>query len=214
MMTAHFKEMMTRNKRYATKWGITALSLCLLLVALPAYAQEWKQLRSKHGLTLLCRKLAGERFPEYRIQTITPIPIAKLASYLMGRSIEEADPGMQRRIHERSRDFARWTDLIKTPVISDRCAASYARLKNNDGTGTVEIDFVSNSDWSHGKPTADCVPLRVHGSWSLQPTAEGTNLTYTIFADPGGNVPAFLVRGMIEDDALNRVVRVLSEAAQ
>ncbi|GFO54547.1 hypothetical protein GMSM_15540 [Geomonas sp. Red276] len=150
---------------------------------------------------------------ELRIETSTGTPSAKLVSYLMGRYIDEADPGMTRRVLERSPEAAAWSDLIKTPVLSDRCASARTWLKR-EGNGTVEVEFESRDEWPRGKPAPGCVAIRARGRWVLRPASGGTRITYTILADPGGNVPAFLVRGMMEDDALNRVRRVVAEAAK
>lgn len=195
------------------RWPLIGTLLLALVSSVPAQAQQWREVRVKDGLVLMSRKVAGERFPEFRIRATTPTSVGRLASYLMGRSIDEADPGIERTIVERSPRSATFTDLIRTPVISDRCATSRVVRKNGEHD-SVELVFTSGGEWPRGKPTERCVPLRAHGSWILKPLKSATELTYTIFADPGGNLPVFLVRGMIEDDALNRVRHVLSEAAK
>jgi hypothetical protein len=157
----------------------------------------------------------GERFPELRVEAITAVPGVKLAAYLLGNYIDEADPGIHRQLVERSKDFAEWTDLIRTPIISDRCATTRLSLRRGDKEdGAITVEFVARGTWPKGKPSAGCVPLRSQGSWSFRPAAGGTLLTYTIFADPGGGVPPFLVRGALEDDALKRVARVIGAAGR
>ena len=199
---------------------VRTLVLSAVLLSLPVAvhgageAQQWKRLRTKHGLTLMSRSVEGERFPELRIRTTTALPAGRVVAYLMGRYIDDADPGFQRRMVERSPQAARWTDLIRTPLISDRCATSTSRVSKDGSAGGIEVAFASGDDWPLGKPTAACVPLRSRGSWTVRPTAGGSELTYTIFADPGGGIPVFLVRGAMEDDALDRVRRVIGEAAK
>jgi len=186
----------------------------VLTTAIPVPAQEWKQVSVNHGLVLKSRTVDGEPYSEVRIQTTTPVPVTKLASYLFGRYIDEPDPGIHRKVIQRVKDHAKWTDLIKTPIISDLCATTRMSLKTDSKNGNLEIEFASKDDWPQGKPSAACVPLRSRGSWLMKPTAGGTELTYTIFADPGGGLPAFFVRGALEDDAFKRVKRVITEAAK
>jgi hypothetical protein len=193
---------------------LVAASVPLLLLAGTARAQEWQQLRVEGGLTLSKRVVAGERFPELRVQATTALPGVKLTSYLLGSYIDQADPGISRKLVERTAESAEWTDLIKTPIISDRCATTRLSLRREENSGGATVEFVSRGVWPTGKPSTGCVPLRSHGSWSFQPVAGGTRVTYTIFADPGGTVPSFLVRGALEDDALKRVARVLGAAGK
>jgi hypothetical protein len=58
------------------------------------------------------------------------------------------------------------------------------------------------------------VALSTRGAWELVTAASGSTLRYTVFTDLGGSVPAFMVRGALETDALQRAVRVAQEAAQ
>ncbi|MCM0080029.1 hypothetical protein L4X63_00335 [Geomonas sp. Red32] len=192
---------------------LAGLLLSLSLFQATAGADEWRHLRTRHGLAVMGRPVEGARFMELRIETSTGTPSAKLVSYLMGPYIDEADPGMTRKILERSAEAAAWTDLIKTPVLSDRCASARTWVRR-EANGTVEVEFESRDEWSRGKPAPGCVAIRARGRWVLRPAAGGTRITYTILADPGGSVPVFLVRGMMEDDALNRVRRVVAEAAK
>jgi hypothetical protein len=52
---------------------------------------------------------------------------------------------------------------------------------------------------------------KVTGSWRAEPDpAGGVNLTYRCYSEPGGSVPAFLVRGAQQDSLLKEFVRVLA----
>jgi hypothetical protein len=42
-----------------------------------------------------------------------------------------------------------------------------------------------------------------HGYWLIQPTAEGTKLTYSFIADPGENIPAWLINSFIVSQPYN-----------
>jgi len=165
-------------------------------------------------MQVMSRSVEGERFPEFRIQTSTKVPGDRLAAYLMGRSIDESEPDIIRTVIERSSQSATFTDLIKTPVISDRCCTTRMWLDKGSKDGELVIHFASLGEWPKGKPTASCVPVRAHGTWSFKPVSAGTELTYTVFADPGGHLPVFLVRGMIEDDALDRVRKLIADLAE
>lgn len=201
---------------------MAAVLLSAVTVQEPAHAhaqaqaqtQEWKRVCVKRGLELMSRTVKGERFPEFRIRTTTTVPCSRLAEYLMGNSIELAERDIKRTMVKRSADLVIFTDLIKTPVINDRCATTRMSLDKSGKDGNIEVVFSSSGEWPKGKPTRSCIPVRAHGSWAFREVEGRTELTYTIFADPGGNVPAFLVSGMIADDAMNRVRELIRDCAK
>jgi hypothetical protein len=85
------------------------------------------------------------------------------------------------------------------------------RKKIDPASGTFEINFVSANE-EGPPPDGHHVRLpKVTGSWRAEPDpAGGVNLTYRCYSEPGGSVPAFLVRGAQQDSLLKEFVRVLA----
>ena len=58
------------------------------------------------------------------------------------------------------------------------------------------------------------LPL-VRGSWRIEPAANGgANIAYLCYSEPGGAIPAFLVRGAQQDSTLDEFERVLTRVGR
>ena len=102
---------------------------------------------------------------------------------------------------------------IRAPVVSER---DYTVLMHRDGDGQggeARITFrLANED---GPPPARGVVRlsTLRGLWSVTPAADGgCDVVYSIHSEPGGNIPAFLVRGPYVDSARELVQDVLDWA--
>jgi hypothetical protein len=184
----------------------------LAVTSLAAHA-EWQVLKTERGAQLQGRSVAGERMNELRVEAPTKATPQQLSAYLLGRYLDEPGEGIERKFVSRSATHAEWTDQIKAPVVSLRCATTRMDVMSAPSSPVTSIRFESADRWPLGKPQ-DCVPLRTRGVWELVTAASGWTLRYTVFTDLGGSVPAFVVRGALETDALQRAMRVAQEAAQ
>ena len=176
--------------------------------------EEWRPVRSEDGYTLEKRAVAGEKFEELRMRTVvrgtTP---EKIVTFLLGGYLEEVDAGVERRFVHRSDRTVEWTDRVRSKLVGERCAT--IRMTVAESGGEMAVSFQTTGEWPVGKPAEDCVPLRTRGMWLLRRAGpEQTEVTYTVFTDVGGLLPAFLVRGAIVDDTWNRTRRALREAAR
>ncbi|HEX8952443.1 MAG TPA: hypothetical protein VF945_11390, partial [Polyangia bacterium] len=58
------------------------------------------------------------------------------------------------------------------------------------------------------------LPL-VRGSWHIEPAPDGgSNIAYRCYSEPGGAIPAFLVRGAQQDSTLDEFERVLTRVGR
>jgi hypothetical protein len=174
---------------------------------------EWQVLKSDRDTQLHGRSIAGERMSELRVETPTKATAQQLNAYLLGRYLDEPGDGIDRKFISRSATHAEWTDQIKTPIVSQRCATTRMDASPAQASTPNIVRFESVDRRPLGQPQ-DCVPLRTRGTWELVTRATGTIVRYTVFTDPGGSVPAFMVRGALETDALQRAVRVAQEASR
>jgi hypothetical protein len=98
------------------------------------------------------------------------------------------------------------------PILKDRDLVVRARRTTDPTTGAVDMESVAVSD--EGPPaTSRCV--RIHTSvsrWHLTPVADGADVTYTIRADVGGYVPAWIANRVQHETVPVLVRKVLDRA--
>lgn len=186
------------------------LSVALSLPA-RAQAQQWRTASDKDGIRLETRRIPGERFDELRVSTSLNASPAVIADYLFGRYLEEKNRNISRTFISRGRELTIWSDVLRTPVISERCY-SMRFERQAHANGEIRVRFAS-LDYVGRKPVSDCIALRSHGEWVMTPTGTGTRLTYASLTDIGGKVPAAMVRSSLSAAAIMSVRKVAAGAS-
>lgn len=155
------------------------------------------RVESRAGLTLERRSIEGSRYSEYRVVTDTTLPVSALCEHIYEWGTKGTDhPGV--KLHRVLRDGADERvvyDQLAQPVVSNRdYALTVVRRREVDGT--CRIRFWTSNALAPPKPAGYVRMEQLWGSWRFQPLPDGkSRLTYTLFADPGGSIPAFLVHG-------------------
>jgi hypothetical protein len=183
------------------------------LVASPALseAQQWHTVVDKNGIRGERRHIPGERYDELRISTSLQVAPEAIADYLFGRFLDENNKNVNRTFIQRGRKLTIWSDVLSTPVSSDRCYSM--RFERQDAaSGEIRVKFVS-LDYVGRKPTPDCIALRSRGEWIMTPTRAGTRLAYISVTDIGGNIPAFFVQRSLLSSAILSVRKVVAGAS-
>jgi hypothetical protein len=169
---------------------------------------HWKPVAAQEGLTLERRSVPGSRYYEYRSVIDVPLPPARVADEVW-RVLRDGD--MEALKH---RDILRASDgelviydQIRTPIVSDRDYTIRVR-RVVEGERT---QFRCTTANELGPPPARGyvrIPV-IRAGWMTAPDGRGgTLLTYYAFSEPGGSLPAFLVRGAQQDRSLADVVRM------
>jgi hypothetical protein len=185
-----------------------------LVVALSAAGDEgWTAFDSREGVIYEKRSVAGSRFNEYRaVVAVTSSPAE--TSRAVWSAITESIPATvkKRTVISRASDEIVVYDQIRTPVVSDRdVTIRIRRVVNGD---CIEIRFESANDLGP-PPASGFVRLPVvRGKWALAPANSGTRVTYECYSEPGGSIPAFLVRGAQQSEVAKDVERVLAHLAR
>jgi len=100
-------------------------------------------------------------------------------------------------------------DQIRTPVVSDR---DYTIVVKRRNVG-ARVWFQCETANDRGPPPAPGyvrIPVIAAG-WYVEPDGRGgTRLGHFAYSEPGGAVPAFLVRGAQADRSLSDVVRMVN----
>jgi hypothetical protein len=172
--------------------------------------EPWKVYANKDGVSYARRAVSGSRFYEYRAEVLVPAPPARVLDAIW-RGITETIPKTVKKRTVLSRSDSEFLvyDQLDPPVVKDRDVTIQIR-KRALASGGVEVAFVSVSALGP-PPNRDYVRIpAVRGAWTLEPAAGGTQLTYHCYSEPGGSVPAFLVRGVQQDQVAEDVERILS----
>ena len=100
------------------------------------------------------------------------------------------------------------------PLVSDRDCVMHVHRVAAPPSGRCEVQFESTSDPSYPQAPGHVRLAAVRGRWVLSPAADGhVAITYVVYSEPGGSVPAWLTRGGQRDAALSFMKTILSRAA-
>jgi START domain-containing protein len=177
--------------------------------------ENWRVVRDRNGVTLEKRSVEGSHFMEYRVRAHTTVS-APVAVERMWTGIgDERSPTIKHRtVVKRSADELVVYDQIHAAVVSDRDVTIRIRKVAEPG-GAFEIRFESTTEFGP-PPAAGYVRLPlVRGNWRIEPAGDGgANIAYRCYSEPGGAIPAFLVRGAQQDSTLDEFERVLGRVGR
>jgi hypothetical protein len=182
----------------------------VLLVALPVAADEgWSTFDTRDGATYQKRAVSGSKFHEYRATLTVLAPPADVARAVWSAITDSVPATVKRRdVLSRGPDEMVVYEQIHTPVVSDRDVTLHFR-KSVQGQ-RFEILFETANQLGP-PPASGFVRLPVvRGKWTLAPAANGTSVTYECYSEPGGSIPAFLVRGTQQSQVAHDVDRALA----
>ncbi len=175
----------------------------------------WRMVRDRDGITLERRSVEGSRFYEYRVRAHTTVsPPVAVERIWSGIGDERSPTVKHRTVVRRAGDELVVYDQIHAAVVSDRDVTIRIH-KSADGRGGFDIAFQSTAELGP-PPAAGYVRLPlVRGSWRIEPAADGgSNIAYRCYSEPGGAIPAFLVRGAQQDSTLDEFERVLTRVGR
>lgn len=169
-------------------------ALVALALAAPT---DWKKVDEVDGITVETRPVEGSSLVELRLTTETPKTVASLCDAAFGDgAFDPEEPDLKARTIVTSAPDERVTyEQINPPLVANRDYAVRARRLRADD-GSCRMTFEAANDQAPAKPDGWVRITKLRGEWRFEPTAAGkTRLTYVIFSDPGGSIPAFMVEG-------------------
>ena len=178
--------------------------------AAAANTAGWQVVTEHHGVTLYKRPVPGSSYYEYRARGHSPATAAQAVQRLWDGIAGEHPPSIkQRTVVRKSADELIVYDQIHTPVVSDRDVTVRLR-KRAEGAGFVIVFETAND--AGPPPSPDYVRLPVvRGVWRVEPDPKGgAFVSYRCYSEPGGSIPAFLVRGAQQDQVLAEFEQVLA----
>jgi len=202
---------------------IRAAALALLFSSVaraqPAVAQfdhddagaGWSTKKSRDGVTLEQRNVPGSSFREYR--SVVEVPVdPSFAADEVWTALKSGDMEdlKHRDILSETADRLIIHDQIRTAVVSDRDYVIEVTRSFDPATRRTQFRCAS-TDALAPPPVKGYVRIpTVRAGWMTEPGEHGgTRLTYYAYSEPGGAVPAFLVRGAQADRSLADVIRMV-----
>lgn len=191
-----------------------SLVAALVVLSTGASAEEpWKTTRTSDGLKLETRPVDGSTFEEVKVTTQSEKPLSALCDAVWGRNAK-VEGHFKKRVVIRESDSERWTyEQLKVPIVTDRDVVVHSQLVSQADSGRCEIQFEAATDPEYPKTNDHVRVTTLHGRWTLEPGADGkVAITYVVYSEPGGKIPAWLSRGGNRDAALIFMKLILSRA--
>ena len=161
------------------------------------------------------RAVRGSSFDEIRVTTTSAIPLEQLCDAIYAKGLDgKSNVKFKRRELLRETLTDRWTyEQIAVPWVSDRDYVMHTTLNQAAASGRCEVSFSTENDAGH-PPARGVVRMPcIRGHWLVTPLADGRNsVSYEIFSDPGGGIPAFLASGAQRSSAVDFVKNILDRA--
>ena len=197
------------------------LGACLfsLLLAPRADADEaWESVpvkgENKEGISVEKRAVPGSKFMEYRARASTSVqPQTVLRGLWSGLTEPPQGTVRKREVLRKTDTELVFYDQVKTPVVSDRDYTMRIQQSKDEQSGTLFVRFQTANEL--GPPAASGfvrIPM-VRGSWTIEAgEGGGAKLTYQCYSEPGGSIPAFMVRGAQQNQVVVDMRRILDRA--
>jgi len=187
--------------------------LLTILCAASAIAQdaEWKLAKSENGVEIYTRDRADDDLREFKAVTVVEEDMAEVQKLL-----EDAenyytwqDNCQKSQIIERLDEhtiIGRYTSETPWPF-NDRDVVLKMTKRQHSG-GEVEYLIENAPDAYPKQDDFERIP-RAGGKWKLKSLGDGKcEVLYQFYADPGGNVPNWLVKMFIVQGPYNSFVRM------
>ncbi len=190
------------------------IQLALVAAALTASSESsWRPAGNVDGLKVEARNVAGSTFEELKVSSLIGKPLSSLCDAVWNQNAK-LDGRFKKRVVIRESDTERWTyEQVRVPVVTDRDLVIHTHLISAAPTGRCEVEFESTTDPGYPKRNDHVRVGKVRGHWTLEPAAGGkTAMTYVIYSEPGGNVPAFLAERGLRNAAVDFVKVILARA--
>lgn len=173
----------------------------------------WTEVESKDGLTVSQRDVAGNVYRETRIETLTPYSVQALCDAIFEWGTRDGDgPGVVlHKLLQDGEDRRVVYEQIAQPLIARR-DFTMTVIRERLPDGNCRVRFRATNELAPPKPDGFVRMDNLWGQWIIeaQPSG-GARLTHTLFSDPAGAIPPFLVHGPQRKSARDSVVFALEK---
>jgi hypothetical protein len=174
---------------------------------------DWRADRTVDGLKVEYREVQGSSFHEYRISTESALPLQRLCDAVWGKDAKLAG-NFKKRVVIRETENDRWTyEQIGVPLVSDRDCVMHVQLIEPAASGRCVVKFQTGADPGYPPDPHFVRVASVRGNWLLEPHGDRVAITYVVYSEPGGAVPALFARGGQRDAAIDFMKTILKRAS-
>lgn len=195
---------------------LIALMSSVLLGQFPIDANPaaFEKLDSTKGVTLSGRPVAASPFREYRVEAPTPYSVNDLCVAIFEWATGGVDlPGVvySKTLASTGDDERVLYAQLSFPIVSKR-DYTLAVKRERLAEGHCRIRFRTTTEGAPPTPSGFVRMDKLWGEWDLvSDPAGGSRLTHTLFSDPAGSVPSFLVHGDQKASTRDSVTRALEK---
>jgi ribosome-associated toxin RatA of RatAB toxin-antitoxin module len=187
---------------------IAALAAALLCLG------GWERVAEKDGVLVERQHVEGSPLYAVRATTTTALPPEQvIATVWNQRDYPRFVPYLAQldMLEERPDEHVTY-ERVHFPVVKDRDYAIRARRVDDPARRVYRIDVEAVPE--RGPPPARCCVrvTRVAASWVVEPSGDGTRVTYTVATDPAGSIPTWIVN-LAQKGAVPKVVRAMLDRA-
>ncbi len=168
----------------------------MLLLALTVLAAEpsWTLEGTHDGIEVFSREVPGSKFSEFQARAEVAASADKLCDAVFDwASIGKSSPEVKERtLLENHGDTRIVHDHLEAPVVSNR-AVTFEIKKSHTPSGLCTITSQVQNAKSPKLPEGFVRIDTMRTSWEFEPAGGTTRVTFTLFVDPAGSIPAFLI---------------------
>lgn len=191
--------------------------LATLFFTAIAALEPFHKVEESHGIVVEAQKVQGSPFENLRVSTHTKASAEKLESAVWAAHPENKEnwaPGVSTRemIADRA-DERTFYEIVGTPIVSDRDYVMTVKRRRDPQTRVVQVSFTTVTH-PRFPPKSGIVRLpRVEGECTIEPAeGGGSDISYVLFSDPGGSLPAFVARSAQRDSTVKWILDILRRA--
>ncbi len=185
----------------------------IVFAALLALTAGWEKVADKDGV--LIERLARDHgLYEVRASVTTPVtPEQFMATLSKHEDYIQFVPHLKDlKVLVNDADKKVIYEQIKMPLVSDRDYTVKVTHSCDAETHLCESHFETANDLGP-PPSKDYVRVGlVHGGWTMEPTEGGSVVTYHVFSDPGGAIPAWIINSAQKDATRDFVLAMVARA--
>ena len=174
---------------------------------------DYSRVEETDGILIESRPVTGSNVVELRLTTTTTRSVASMCDAAFGDGkFDPEEPDLKsRKILSESENERVTYEQVSPPVVANRDYAVRAkRLRTSDEL--CVMTFEGANELAPPRPDGWVRINKLKGEWRFERVGGKTRITYVIFSDPAGSIPAFMVEGSRRKIAVRWVKMLISRA--